>query len=255
MKDLSPTQPSRSSRGFTLIEMITAVGLLTLIVTGIYGIMNAGLTATTTMTDQQRRSQEFLGLQQLMRETFRSLPATVGLESRVEEGADEIQQLVLRDATGILDWGADELLEADVVLTTRKQPGGLRTLAIYHLDPEKNLSDEFNLDEAVRRLDLVEDLRGVTFRFYYAQGDRWFESWRGGGPRPDLIEFNVHLSEEEEPRRYVFWLPQLVDPNTLNLVDRFTEDGGDDDDDDDDDGNTDGSNDAGTRQLTVPRPQ
>jgi hypothetical protein len=240
--------------------MITAVGLLTLVVSGIYGIMNAGLTATTTMSEQQRRSQEFLGLQQLMRETFRGLPATVGVESRVEEGAEETQQLVLRDATGILDWGTEEILEADVVVTTRKQPGGLRTLAVYHLDPEKNATDEFNLDEALRRLDLVEDLRGVTYRFYYAQGDRWFESWRGGGPRPDLIEFNVHLSEEEEPRRYVFWMPQLADPSSIN-INRGRDQGGNDDgegDDDDDDDDADDDDDdrgSGTRRLVIPRSQ
>ncbi len=252
---------NRTRKGaFTILEMITALTLLSIIAAGIFGIIDAGVNATMELTVQQRRSQEFLGLQHLLRSTLRELPADVAVQSGEEDapGVDGIPQLILRGATGVLDWSPSPIFDADVVITTRKQPGGLRTLTVYHLDPEENATEEFDLTKAVRQLDLISDLKEVTFRYYYGRGDRWFEAWRAGGPRPDLIEMNVLAAEDEEPRRYVFYMPPLVAPGQLpNAIqgDDDNEEGDDDEDDDEGDNNNNNGNNDGVRRITRPAPQ
>lgn len=204
---------SLPDRAFTIIEVMTAVALISLLVGGLLAIVQAGMVATTELNSAQKRSQEFMGLHALLTETFRNMNSDVVLESRetTEDGA-KVQQLVMGHATGTLDYGLDELNSPDIVLTTREQPNGLRTVTLYYLDSEVNEDKKYDLSKAVKALDLVPDIKLITWRFYQQQANQWFDGWRSGGPRPDLIEMNITAGEdlEETPRRFVFWVPKVT---------------------------------------------
>lgn len=226
-------EPIYSRRtAFTLLEVMLATALLSLLVVGVFGIINAGLVATTELTAQQRRDQEFQGLYQLLSRTLRELPASASLEARPgESDTGAAGQLVFRDAAGLFNWGSHSTLNTEVVLTTRKQPGGLRTLVLYHVKPGTGVS---GIQDASRQLDLIEDLRVITFRFYHAASARWFPDWKSNGPHPSLVEMTLAPADEPNERRFVFYLPPLVGHHSLMDEDYREDEGGDDDDGDDD---------------------
>ncbi len=202
----------------TLIEVVIGVTLLGILVGGIFGIINAGMRAVSTMDTIQERSQEMMTAQELVRQGLRELPAQVTIEGySPDRSSTKFPQIVMRKATGVLEWGTNPVFEADVVITAWEQPGGLRTLAVYHLEPAEIPNEPVDVSLAVKRLDLFPDLRDLAVRYYFQQRDEWLEDWVSANQRPSLIELSILPDEQLAPMRMVFWLPPVIPRAAVNF--------------------------------------
>lgn len=199
----------RSSRGFTLFEMVVVVAIFVLLAGGIYATVNAAVRASATLSEENLQVQRLNAFVALVRRTFHNLPATAQFSGGVRaEGGDGFPEIVLRDAPGVFAWGIGGPSSGTVLLTARPRLGGGREMALLLLPGSLGEMERRDALERGAWLRLLPDLRSVQWRFYDETQQDWVEEWLEGN-RPPLVELNLQLLGEDVPRKYVFWLPPV----------------------------------------------
>src|SRR5262245_38829651 len=92
-------------RGLTLLEVVVAMEILSLISVAIYGIVSGAVESTATLAliqSEDRRVEAFL---QRTRVTFAHLPAGATLELKLLENEPLRQELILRGVSDAFVWG------------------------------------------------------------------------------------------------------------------------------------------------------
>jgi len=200
---------SRSSRGFTLFEMVVVVGIFVLLAGGIYATVNAAIRATATLSEENLQVQRLNAFVALLRRTFHNLPATARFSGGIRaEGGDGFAEIVLRDAPGVFAWGMGGPSAGTVLLTARARLGGGREIGLMLLPGSLGEMERRDATEKGPWLKLLPDLREVKWRFYDEAQQDWVDTWPEG-QRPPLVELNLSLLGEDVPRKYVFWIPPV----------------------------------------------
>ena len=199
----------RTTRGFTLFEMVVVLAIFVLLAGGIYATVNAAVRATATLTEENLQIQRLNAFVSLVRRTFHNLPANARLAGGVRaEGGDGFPEITLRDAPGVFAWGMGGPSAGTALLTARPRLGGGRELSLMLLPGSLGEMERRDALERGAWLRLLPDLREVKWRFYNAEQQEWLEEWLEG-ERPPLVELNLQLLGEEVPRQFIFWLPPV----------------------------------------------
>lgn len=202
-----------ADRGFTLFEMVVVVAIFVLLAGGIYATVNAAVRATATLTEENLQIQRLDAFVSLLRRTFHNLPANALLSGGVrEEAGDGLPEIVLRDAPGVFAWGLGGPATGTALLTARPRLGGGREIGLLLLPGSPGEMERREMLERGPWLRLLPDLREVQWKFFDGPQQVWVDSWPEGG-RPPLVELSLQLLGEEIPRKYVFWLPPVEEPD------------------------------------------
>lgn len=199
----------RTTRGFTLFEMVVVLAIFVLLAGGIYATVNAAVRATATLTEENLQIQRLNAFVSLVRRTFHNLPANARFAGGVRaEGGDGFPEITLRDAPGVFAWGMGGPSAGTALLTARPRLGGGRELSLMLLPGSLGEMERRDALERGAWLRLLPDLREVKWRFYNAEQQEWLEEWLEG-ERPPLVELSLQLLGEEVPRQFIFWLPPV----------------------------------------------
>ena len=199
----------RTTRGFTLFEMVVVLAIFVLLAGGIYATVNAAVRATATLTEENLQIQRLNAFVSLVRRTFHNLPANARFAGGVRaEGGDGFPEITLLDAPGVFAWGMGGPSAGTALLTARPRLGGGRELSLMLLPGSLGEMERRDALERGAWLRLLPDLREVKWRFYNAEQQEWLEEWLEG-ERPPLVELNLQLLGEEVPRQFIFWLPPV----------------------------------------------
>ena len=124
----------RTTRGFTLFEMVVVLAIFVLLAGGIYATVNAAVRATATLTEENLQIQRLNAFVSLVRRTFHNLPANARFAGGVRaEGGDGFPEITLRDAPGVFAWGMGGPSAGTALLTARPRLGGGRELSLMLL--------------------------------------------------------------------------------------------------------------------------
>jgi len=210
---LSPRH-NRLKGGFTLLELILALGIFAIIAVGIFGVLDASMRTTQELYDAQRVTRQIGAFAELCRTTFSTLPATASFRVPPSEEA-EGQEVVFSDAPSIFAWGGNPLNYGTTTLAVRPQEDGHFNLSISRSDfaPPKEegvFSEPSDSDPSLEPDDqgrywlmLVADLEWARWRFFDPRLKEWVESWVQD-TRPPLVELSLLLPGDTVPFRAVF---------------------------------------------------
>jgi len=191
-----------NARGFTLIEILVAVSVASLVLLAVYGSFGAISDART------RIETESVGYHQV-----RVFYDRVGRELRSLVGSDQRQATLLQ---GGKDDAGQPYLELLSTAATPMggAPGGVARIR-YLLAPDPDLPSGVNSlfrSEQPRWTEpgfetgqrLIPGVAALQLRFY--DGNLWSESWQGGTRLPERVEITLQLTlgEEEVPFRSTF---------------------------------------------------
>lgn len=194
---------SGDERGFTLVEVLLAVAVLTTIAALVF----SSLLTTTRAVDSARSAaateQIARGILRVMADELsvavgRATSPWMGIDGELAgRPADTIAFLTIaQSGTGVP--GKDS--EFMRVVYARE---GDRLLRLVR----RNLYGV--TDESIEQVALVEHVRSFNLRYYDALGRVWLDEWdgrsRGTNPRALLIEL-VLQRPEEEPKTYRQWV-------------------------------------------------
>lgn len=193
--------------GFTLLEVLAAMALITFVIGGVYGISGSAVELGRSMSEARIVDTRVTNFVAVWRDYFENLPPDIrfsaGLEKVTRGGSGA---LLIEGGPMPFAWHA-QLRQAEAV-EFRVEPGesGL-SLVVRHLQkPERPVRPEDY--EVIAELPLLEGLKSMTWQFYEATDDQWFANWDPKKrPEPPLF-VRVRFQLGEDPRRHehVFWV-------------------------------------------------
>ncbi|TDU64064.1 prepilin-type N-terminal cleavage/methylation domain-containing protein [Prosthecobacter fusiformis] len=203
--------------GFTLLEVIAALALISLVIGGVYGVADGAMKLSASMNRARTGELRVSNFIHQWRDWLEAVPPTVSLNAgleRVKRGA--AGNLLVEGGPPPFAW-CPAVRRADAVefaLVRGKEPKAL-TLMVRHL---KRLEKPTALDEFedLAELPLLTGLREFKTQFYDPAEKRWYGSWDAKKrARPPLF-MRVQFSFLTDPREHeaTFWVADdLVGPS------------------------------------------
>jgi prepilin-type N-terminal cleavage/methylation domain-containing protein len=210
---------SVGNQGFTLLEVMVAMGILALVAGSVYGVLRATIQMTAGMEDARIRQQQVDGLLELCRKTFRMMPAQAIWEGRLRRQDGKVYpEIILRKAPEMLAWDQVTDFDAVSVLGVRPQVGGLVSISLLRISPAGNpVADPVSAAQAADWVALVTDLSKVEWRYYDPRSDLWLDELPAGGLRPAAVELKVWFPEKAEPLVVVFWVVPMANEVAVTI--------------------------------------
>lgn len=208
-------------RGLTLIEVMVALGVLVILVGGIFLIVQTSLKTVLDISNSSSRNDEITNLADILRSGFRNLPVRASVDAELVGGPrDKNLVLMVRNAPGFLTWLMEPEAENTIVLLSvlpDTKNGGWR-ICLKRYVPPGELSDKdarlapiLRASDKIPWLELVGSFKKITARFYDGSTQKWLDDWRDAKVRPALIELRT-LSErtrDERSETSIFWVPPI----------------------------------------------
>lgn len=218
--------PDRVSRrsGLTLIEVMVALGVLVILVAGIFMVVQTALKTVLLIDTRASREDEITNLTDILRSNFRNLPSRSRMTAE-PVSVDGVQEylFIVRNAPGFLSWLSAPEAENEIVLLSLRQdsPEGRWRVCLKRFAPPATFPEqEFNprsilkIGAHIPWLELVADIQRVGVRFF--DGRQWKETWKDWNVRPTLIELTLIYEHIKDPRSSaaIFWIPPVKGTST-----------------------------------------
>lgn len=216
-------RPSRFSRksGLTLIEVMVALGVLIILVGGIFMVVQTSLKTVLLIDERASREDEVTNLTDILRSNFRNLPRQSILTAEaMTEGNVRQFLFTVRNAPGFLTWLSAPEADNMVVLLTLRQDSVDDTwrVCLKRFVPPTNLPEEeltskraLKLAADIPWLELVANFERVGVRFFDGATQEWKDAWTNKKKRPSLIEITLIYEHVKDDRSAtaVFWIPPV----------------------------------------------
>lgn len=216
-------RPSNTRRaGFTLLEVVIAIGLLTVIIGMVFGIARTSLVLGNTIVRTQNEEMERQAFMDLLGQRFSALPGNTRLELKSEEsGGRYLSDLTLQNVPLGFTWGGQERIAKTVQLSTVKRRSGFLDIVLRYYENEilegsqstfgKSALDKKPFAEIV----LLTDVRYFEWRALDGRSLEWQYDWEIQGSLPLQLELVMTIGAKGEEMRRVFWLPPKQNPEVM----------------------------------------
>ena len=210
----------RGSRsGFTLLEIVFGIGLMALVLTGIYSVAAASLNLSNKVTQSQQDAMHLQSLLGVLRRNIEDIPGNAKISMEPPEGLGGTlrSEIVLEDYPLAFTWAGVAAGSKRVLIISDKDPRGGTRIRIRYLNAEEAEAHAEGgqvSDEGIG-MDLIEGLKGVSWRFYNQRTEEWEEDWVRPNERPSLVEMMIDFFDGSASLRSVFWIPVVVNPETV----------------------------------------
>jgi general secretion pathway protein J len=193
------------NKGFTLLELILAMGILAILVSALFVMINTSMRAARALEVDQLREQEVTGFIDLCQQSFRTLPSEAIIQGEVrEDRGNFVKAIILQDASTAFNWGDPSVGGGQTILMPKRQNDGSFSVTVNTESGDNNKNS--------RSLNLIKNVQDLKWRFFDPRAGSWSEEWRDPAFRPSLIEMTLSLPEAEKPTKFTFWIPPLTKP-------------------------------------------
>jgi prepilin-type N-terminal cleavage/methylation domain-containing protein len=212
--------PHRAAAGFTLLEVVFGMMIAGIVLTGVYQTAVACLRLSQTVTDRQQGEMHLHALLGVLRRNIEDIPgnAKISMEPPEGFGGALASEIVLEDFPLAFTWAGVAAGSKRVLLITDKDPRGGTRIRIQYLSEEEAEEHadgrQVSEDDALG-MTLMDGLKSVYWRFYNQRTEEWEEDWVRPNERPSLVEMNIEFYDDSDPLRSVFWIPVVVNPETV----------------------------------------
>lgn len=208
--------------GFTLLEVVIAMGILSVLVGMVFGIARTSLTLANTIVKSQAEEMEHQAFFELLHQRFSSLPGNTRFDLQVEDsGAHYLSELTLQEVPLSFTWGGQELIAKAVQLTTIKRRSGYLDIVLSYYedeilegsasDPDGPVGDPEPFAEIV----LLEDVAYFEWRALDGRSMEWQYDWEIQGRLPLQLELVMAIGAQGEEIREIFWIPPKQNPEVV----------------------------------------
>ncbi|MBL9115341.1 MAG: type II secretion system protein [Verrucomicrobiaceae bacterium] len=216
---MQPPSPANSIQrapgGFTLLEIMLALAIFGVVVTGVFAIAQGTMELSVSMKEAQEAGMIRQNFIEFLRSSFRRLPADAEMQLEVKaDGGQYVPTLTIYNGGDAFSPGATMPPDASVELFGRTLPGGYMRIGLRMLDGEQTNGRRINANFRPSRsgtdfvLPLIESAARFEWKLFDAASGRWEKAWKGPG-RPSMAECIMKLDDGVETR-CVFWIPPLA---------------------------------------------
>ena len=193
------------SNGFTLLEVIMAMGLIMFLIGGVYGIADGTLKLSTSMSRSRIRESRLTNFTNQWRACLENLPPGTKLTAKNKDDKNEGSRLLLENCGTPFAWSRAALAAAAVEFAVARDGGGHASLMVRHLKhPERaTTGDEYY---TIAELPLLEDIRTCTWDFFDPTIKEWTAKWDDPSRLPLFMRMRWSFIEDATEHESVFWM-------------------------------------------------
>lgn len=207
----SGAEGPRRKRGFTLFEVMIAMGILVFLVGGIYFSVSTAVSSSIQLATVQMEARQQNAFVRFLREGFLNLPAgaKIFLRTRDLGQRGRAVELLIERASGAFETGVLEAQGSGVVLAVIPDGKGAGHFSIQRFVSGLGENDRDRNLESGSWLRILEGITTVRWRFWDKREQRFVETWENPDERPAFVELTYAVGGEPETTS-VFHLPAIA---------------------------------------------
>jgi prepilin-type N-terminal cleavage/methylation domain-containing protein len=208
-------------RGFTLLELVIAMGLLAILVGMVFTTARTSLALGNTIVKTQNEEMLQQAFFELLNRRFSSLPGNARFNLAVNDsGSHYISDLTLQNVPLSFTWGGQARIAKAVQLSTVKRRSGYLDIVLRYFeneileDPAATSTSTVD-EEPFAEIVLLTDVAYFEWRVLDGRSMEWQYDWEVQGRMPLQIELVLAIGAKGEEIRQIFWIPPKQNPEVL----------------------------------------
>lgn len=216
---IHPPRPGR--QGFTLLELVIAMGLLAILVGMVSATARTALALGNSIVKTQNEEMLQQAFFELLNHRFSSLPGNTRVELKTT-GSDSryLSDLTLQNVPLSFTWGGQARIAKAVQLSTVKRRSGYLDIVLKYYENEVLQDSASNFKSAVEEkpfaeIILLTDVAYFEWRVLDGRSMEWAYDWEIQGRLPLQLELTLAIGAKGEEIRQIFWVPPKQNPEVL----------------------------------------
>ena len=195
----------RAKKAFTLLEVVIAVAIVSLLTISIYRFVVANLTALRISTEMSTERQSMVGLVNLIDAQLSDLPVQgqallLGQPHKFHDLESDEMQWLCRAGQGLLTTAALGQYRVTLELKPVEKTSAELELGLRRRPVEGTEKDD-------TWISLMRPVVALEIRYFHPQLNAWVERWNDQNRRPSLVRVSITRTLEEPPYEAVLTLP------------------------------------------------
>lgn len=196
---------SRKRRGFTLIEVMVAALIISLLVMTIYRFLSANLTAIRISTEVTSTREELNGLVSFLQTLLEDLPqkqqgVLIGNPNKIHDLASDEMQWVCRAGHGLLTMSAPDEYRVTLAIQPVEKTSSELEIGLRR---QLSTSDEHTYNW----LSLIRPAAALEIRYFDPRLNAWIDRWSDINVRPSLVRFRIWRTADQPPLEAILPVP------------------------------------------------
>ncbi len=209
--------------GFTLLELVMAIGLMAIISGMVFGIARTSLALGNTIVATQNEEMEHQAFLDLLGHFFPALPGNARFELAVQDsGSHYITDMTFQNVPMAFTWGGEERIAKAIRLSTVKRRTGFLDIVLSYYENEilEGSESQFGQSSSLStqpfaEIILLTDVAYFEWRVLDGRSMEWQFDWDIQGRLPLQVELTMAIGAKGEEIRQIFWIPPKQNPEVM----------------------------------------
>ena len=211
------------SKGFTLLEVVIALGLLGMLVGMIFRVARSSMQLSQAVVDEQNVTMERNAFFSMLKNHFEQIPGNAVLrlesyESRGNNVTRNLFTLTFQNVPMSFNWGEAPMTAEAVQLATVEQRDGFIDVVLRFYD-EQILEDSDSTGdeqaEPVAEITLIEDMWLCDCEVVDGRTLEQLSSWDNNGQLPLQVKFYCRFEPSADIVQQTFWVVPKQNPEVV----------------------------------------
>ena len=211
--------------GFTLLELIVGIGLIGIVLTGVYKVASKSIELSENVLVRQHDNLHMHSFMGLLKRNIEDIPgnAKINMEPAELQSGVARSEIALVDYPLAFSWAGVSAGSKIVFIVSGpdKSLEGASQIEIRYLNQEEaeiyeerqSLPDDLGMG-----IVLMNELKNGTWNFYDQNNKEWVDQWSAEdypNQRPSMVYMEISFLDESEPIQSYYWIPTVEDPATV----------------------------------------
>ncbi|MBT8038464.1 MAG: prepilin-type N-terminal cleavage/methylation domain-containing protein [Verrucomicrobiae bacterium] len=223
MKNNRCHQRRTCRRGFTLLEVVVALGLMGMLVGMIFRVASSSMQLSRTVVDTQSATMEQNAFFNLLKNHFEQIPGNAVLrlvsdDSSMGATSRTLFTLTFQNVPMSFHWGETPMTAEAIELATVEQRDGFVDVILRFYD-EKILEDSESMGnddiEPVAEITLIEDLWMCDCEVVDGRTLEYLTDWDNNGQLPLQVKFYCRFQPTSDIVQQTFWVVPKQNPEVV----------------------------------------
>jgi prepilin-type N-terminal cleavage/methylation domain-containing protein len=215
----SPSSNSFKRGGFTLLEVVIALGLMGMLVGMIFRVAQSSMNLSQTVVEEQNLTMERNAFFNLLKNHFEQIPGNAVMRLESYEARDRtLFTLTFQNVPMSFNWGDVPMTAEAVELATVEQRDGFVDVVLRFYDVEiLEDSDSTGDDdvEPVAEITLIRDMWMCDCEVVDARTMEPTTIWDNNGQLPLQVKFYCRFSPTADIVQQTFWVVPKQNPEVI----------------------------------------